>query len=110
MKKMTIVSALFALVAICAEASASWVSVAKVTRVRTYTAADKIEVWFDQAVTTGCTYNDRVVLDTSYVTAGRIDRMQALASAAQLSQRDVEVNTLTGCIGSHGRLDYLSIK
>lgn len=110
MKKIIALVTLATLAAIGSQASANWVSEAKVTRVRTYTGSDKIEIWFDQAVTTGCTFNDRVMLDASYVTADRIDRAQAVASAARLSQRSVEVNTLTGCLGGYGRLDYLSIK
>jgi hypothetical protein len=110
MNKLAAISLFSALATLSAFASAAWTSQAKVTRVRTFTGSDKVEIWFDQNVTTGCTYNDRVVLDTSYVTADRIDRAQALASAARLSQRDVEVNTLSGCVGSGGRLDYLSLK
>lgn len=110
MKKLISFSIASLLCAASVSALAAWTSVAKVTRVRTYTGSDKIEIWFDRAVTSGCQFNDRVQLDNTYVTADRIDRSQALASAARLSQRDVEVNTLSGCASGYGRLDYLSIR
>ena len=109
MRKLMTIGIISALCAISGSAFATWTSVAKVTRVRTYSGADKIEVWFDRAVTTGCTYNDRVVLDTSYASSALIERNQALAVSARLSQRDVEVDTLAGCIGGYGKLNYLSI-
>lgn len=90
-------------------ASAKWVSVAKVTRVRHYTKTGTYEmtVWFDRDVASGCTENRRIRLKTS--DADVIDAISRTAVAAKLSGRNVEVNT-DGCEGNYGKLDYLSLK
>ena len=94
-------------------ASAKWVSVAKVERVRAYADSSRIDIWFDVDVTTGCgsSDNSKVSVDSSYITSSeRREQIREVALAARLSGRDVEVNTVSGCSNSLGKLDYISLK
>jgi hypothetical protein len=92
-------------------AAAGWTETAVVTRVRTYAGSDRVDIWFNVPVTSGCTNNDRVSIDSTYVTtAERRDRIRDLALAAKLSGQLVELNTVAGCVNNNAKLDYLSLK
>ena len=98
-----------ALVAV--ESFATWTSAAKVTRVRSYGGSDRIDIWFSTNITTGCTDNDKISVDSSYVTSTeRREQIREVAIAGRLSGRDVEVNTLAGCSNGYGKVDYISLK
>jgi hypothetical protein len=103
------VVAFLGLSAVAATAAATWTSQAYVTKVRTLASGDQLDIWFDRNITTGCTFNSRVTVDTSYSTTFRIDEAQKIATSALLSGRNIEINTLTGCANGNGKLDYLSL-